>query len=93
MEVRLTPYQEALIRHAIESGRFQGPEEAVQEALALWEEEERRRIEILAAVDRAEPSLASDEGLVISEEAMWDLASDVKRRGRHRLDAERTRSR
>jgi putative addiction module CopG family antidote len=60
MNVELTPDQRAFVRRAIESGRFAREEEAVQEALALWEERERRRLEILAAVDEAEASLARE---------------------------------
>ena len=41
MEIRPSPNQEALIRQAIEAGRFEHPEDAVKEALALWEERER----------------------------------------------------
>jgi len=85
MEVHLTPDQEAFIRHAIESGRLQGPEEAVQQALTLWEEQERRRMEILTAVDRAEASLAFRQGYVLTEQSMQELANDVKHRGRTRL--------
>ncbi len=62
MEVRLSPDQEAFIRQAIDSGRFRSPEDAVQEALSLWEEKERTRAEILAAVDTAEASLAPAKG-------------------------------
>ena len=62
MNVDLTPDQQAFIRRAIDSGRFHREEEAVQEALALWEERERRRAEILAALDEAEASLAGGEG-------------------------------
>ena len=61
MEVQLTPDQKAFIRLAIESGRLHGEEDAVQEALSLWEERERTRAEILAAVDAAEASLARAE--------------------------------
>jgi len=60
----------------------------VQEALSLWEERERRRLEILAAVDEAEASLARGEGHVITQESMRELAEEVKRRGRARLAAE-----
>ena len=49
MDICLTPDQEAFIREAIESGRFLRAEEAVQEALLLWEERERTRAGILAA--------------------------------------------
>ena len=89
MEVQLTPDQQAFVRHAIESGRLQREEEAVQEALAMWEERERTRAEILAAVDRAEASLASGEGRTITEQSMRKLADEVKQRGRTRLSAER----
>jgi putative addiction module CopG family antidote len=88
MDICLTPDQEAFIREAIESGRFLRAEEAVQEALLLWEERERTRAGILAAVDRAEASLARGEGLTITQQSMRELAEDVKQRGRERLAAE-----
>jgi putative addiction module CopG family antidote len=89
MEVRLTPEQEAFVRQAIAAGRFQNEADALADALALWEERERRRAEILAAVDAAEASLARGEGIEITEQSMRELAEDVKRRGRARLEAER----
>jgi Arc/MetJ-type ribon-helix-helix transcriptional regulator len=89
MEVRFTPDQEAFVRQAIESGRLQREEDAVQEALSLWEERERRRLEILVAVDRAELALRRGEGRrVTTAEEAQQLASDVKRRGMSRLKAE-----
>ena len=88
MEVQLTPDQKAFVRHAIKSGRLHREEEAVQEALAMWEERERTRVEILAAVDRAEASLARGEGRNITEQSMRELAGEVKQRGRARLAAE-----
>lgn len=90
MEVKLTPDQEAFVRNAIESGRLKRQEDAVQEALALWEERERARAEILAAVDEADASLARGEGRVITRQSMLDLANEVKQRGRARLAAEKT---
>lgn len=56
--------------------------------MALWEERERRRAEILARVDEAEASLARGEGTVITQASMRQLAADVKQRGRARLEAE-----
>jgi putative addiction module CopG family antidote len=88
MNVDLTPDQRAFARRAIETGRFSREEEAVQEALLLWEERERRRVELLAALDEADASLARGEGRVITPESMRTLAADVKQRGRRRLDAE-----
>jgi len=88
MEVQLTSDQKEFVRHAIESGRLQRDEDAVKEALALWEERERTRAEILAAVDEAEASLARGEGRTITQESMRELSESVKQRGRARLAAE-----
>jgi hypothetical protein len=64
-------------------------EDAVWEAMALWEERERRRLEILVAVDQAEVSLARGEGRKIAtDEEASQLAADIKRRGLARLAAE-----
>jgi len=93
MEVDLTPDQTAFIRQAIDAGRLGRPEEAIQEALSLWEERERRRAEILAAVEIAKTSLATGKGRVITEDSMRQLADEVKQRGRARLAAEQQTSR
>ena len=93
MNVDLTPDQRAFVKRAIDSGRFSHEEEAVREALALWEERERRRLEILAALDEADASLAGGEGRLFTEASMEALAEDVKQRGRRRLAAERSASR
>jgi Arc/MetJ-type ribon-helix-helix transcriptional regulator len=85
MEVHLTPDQEAFVQQAIASGRLQRPEEAVEQALSLWEQRERNRMEILAALDAAEASLARGEGIEITEQSMKDLAEEIKERGRARL--------
>ena len=61
MYVELTPDQRAFVWKAIETGRFNREEEAVAEALALWEERERRRLEILAMLDEADACFARDE--------------------------------
>jgi Arc/MetJ-type ribon-helix-helix transcriptional regulator len=90
VEVHLTPDQKAFVRQAIESGRLHREEDAIQEALSLWEERERTRAEILAAVDTAEVSLARGEGRTITQESMRQLADEVKQRGRARLAAEQS---
>jgi putative addiction module CopG family antidote len=76
MEVCLTPDQEAFVRHAIEAGRFRGAEDAVREALALWEERERRRAEFLQTLDDAKASVERGEGRVITQESMRELAEE-----------------
>jgi putative addiction module CopG family antidote len=88
MEVQLTSDQRAFARRAVESGRFQSEAEAVNEALARWEERERRRIAFLATLDDARAALARGEGRVITPESMRDLAAEVRERGRARLIAE-----
>ena len=92
MDVQLTPDQKAFARQAIEAGRLRREEDAVQEALVLWEERERTRAEILASVDRADSSLARGEGRAITQESTRELAHNVKQRGRARLAAERVTS-
>jgi Arc/MetJ-type ribon-helix-helix transcriptional regulator len=89
MDVQFTPDQQAFVRQAIDSGRLRREEDAVKEALSLWEERERRRVEILEAVDRSEASLARGEGRTITTpEEATQLSADVRRRGMARLAAE-----
>lgn len=90
MEVQLTDDQKAFVRQAMETGRYTREEDAVREAMALWEERERTRAEVLAAVDAAEASLAHGEGRAITEQSIRELAHDVKRRGRARLSGEQS---
>ena len=90
MNVELTPDQRAFVQKASESGRLEREEDAVREALALWEERERRRLEILAMLDEADAELARGEGIPITEESMKALAADIKERLRRRIDAERS---
>ena len=93
MNVELTPDQRAFVQRAIDSGRFTREEEAIEEALALWEQRERRRLEVIAMVEEAEASLARGEGRDITEESMKALAEDVKQRGRRRVATRQTKSR
>ncbi len=88
MEVQLTSDQRAFARRAVEAGRLQSEDDAVQEALALWEERERRRIAFRATIDEARASLARGEGREVTQESMQQLSAEVKERGRARLIAE-----
>ena len=88
MEVQFTPDQQAFVRQAIETGRVPNEEAAVRQALSLWEERERIRVEIIADVDVAEASIARGEGRVITQQSMRELAEEVKQRARARLAAE-----
>ena len=86
MEIKPTPDQEEFIRQAIATGRLESSEAVAREAMALWESRERRRLEILAAVDEAEAALGRGEGISVSVD---QLIEGVKQRGRERLARER----
>ena len=58
----------------------------------MWEERERKRAEIRAAVSIAEASVARAEGRSVTQQSMRELAGKVKRRGRQRLAAEQKSS-
>ena len=88
MDVQLNPGQKAFARRAIESGRLRSEQDAVQEALTLWEERERQRAEFLLTLDDSHASLARGEGRVITQESMRQLAIEVKKRGRGLLLAD-----
>jgi Arc/MetJ-type ribon-helix-helix transcriptional regulator len=92
MEVELTSDQRAFARHAVETGRLRSEEDAVEEALALWEERERRRVEFRATLDEARASLARGEGRPITQESIRELSAEVRERGRARLIAELARA-
>lgn len=81
----MTPDQIAFARAAVRNGRFQREEDAIPEALALWEQRERARVELQADLDAAEASITAGMGRAITEESMQDLAAEVKQRGRARL--------
>ena len=88
MEITLTPDQEAFVWQAVKAGRIDRPEDAVTEALLLWEERELLRSELIASFDEAKASIARGEGRVITQEAMQALAEETKQRLRSRLAAE-----
>jgi Arc/MetJ-type ribon-helix-helix transcriptional regulator len=84
-DVHLTPDQQVFAQRAIESGRFHSERDAVQEALALWEERERQRTEFLLRLADARASLARSEGRIMTQESVRQLAREVQERGRARL--------
>ncbi len=88
MKIDLTSEQQDFVRQAVASGRFTRPEDAVQAAMDLWIERERRRSEILVAVDLAKASLDRGEGTEITFDAMRELAEEIKRNGRTQVSAE-----
>ena len=87
MQVDLTPDQKAFAADAVQSGRLEREEDALREALSLWEERERTRAEILTAVDEAEASLLRGEACEINSSSLDELAARIKQRGRAGLAA------
>ena len=82
MEVHFTPDQEAFVRQAIASGRYQTAEDAVRDAMTQWEEKERRRVELMAALDEAEADLEAGRYTDYTSETLPQLAGELKREAR-----------
>ena len=88
MQIELTPAQVSFVELGIREGRFRDREEAVRQALELWEKRERARVELLTSLDRAEEALNSGEGEEYTAETLGILNDAVKVRGRSRLAEE-----
>jgi putative addiction module CopG family antidote len=83
MEIELTEDQKAFVQQGIESGRYRDAEDAIRNALALWEERERQRMEIIFAVSLSEAEIARGESTVIETyEDSVRLAEEIKQEGR-----------
>ena len=87
MQIELTPEQNSFIAMGIREGRFQNTEEAVRQAMALWEKRERARIELLASLEEAEASIDAGEGTEYTFETLPQLAEAVIARNKSRLTA------
>jgi putative addiction module CopG family antidote len=85
MQVELTPAQSSFVDLGIQEGRFRDSDEAVRQALALWEKRERERVELLTSLDLAEQSLDAGEGETYSSETLHELVESVQARGIARL--------
>ena len=84
MKVQVTADQEALIRQAVASGRYGSAEDVLRDAMARWEESERARVETLAALEEAEADLEPGRFTDYSEDALPELARELKRAARAR---------
>ncbi len=78
MQVELTPEQESFVQQAVETGRIQGPEDAVREALSLWADRERARVELRLAFGQAEADLREGRYEEYTNETLADLAKSLK---------------
>lgn len=68
MEVHLTPEMEKIIRHKLESGSYNSPQDVITEALHLMEQRDDLRQKIAQGLD----SLSQGRG-IDSDEAFGEL--------------------
>jgi len=88
MQVQITPEQNSFIDLGIQEGRFRDSEEAVRQALALWEKRERARIELLSSLDLAEASLDNGAGETYTGATLHELVNSVENRGMTKLSGQ-----
>lgn len=81
MQIELTPAQNSFVELGIQEGRFRDRDEAVRQALALWERRERERLELLSSLDSAERALDAGEGEEYTPETLDALVESVRKRG------------
>lgn len=91
MQFEPTSEQESFINHAVASGRFNAPEEALSDAVNLWLERERRRMEIIAALDAAEAEIAVGHYREYDRSELPLLLEELKAEGRAMLEAKQAK--
>jgi Arc/MetJ-type ribon-helix-helix transcriptional regulator len=93
MEVVLTESQQALARMAVESGRLSSIEEAGRQAMLLWEDYERERLDIVRSLEESMAAYRRGEyRRVETEEDRAQMIADIRRRGLARLQSESTQA-
>jgi len=85
MQIELSPEQSSFVDLGIQQGRFRDQEEAVRQALALWEKRERARIQLLADIDAGEASFEGSETVLESAEDIQKFVEGIATLGRDRL--------
>jgi antitoxin ParD1/3/4 len=96
MNVSLTPELEAFVHDKVASGRYTSASEVVRESLRLLEEREwirqRRvdelRVEIQKGIDDVEAGRVIE---LNNDDELKEFFEDIKRRGRERLNARRSK--
>src|ERR1035437_9608461 len=82
MRVHLTPERPALVQAAVPDGRYSSAGDAIRDAPAHREADERARAELMAALDEAEADLESRRFSVPTELTRSQLARELKKEGR-----------
>jgi putative addiction module CopG family antidote len=88
MQIELTPAQNSFVELGIQEGRFRDRDEAVRQALSLWERRERERLELLSSLDSAERELDAGGGEEYSPENLGALVESVRKRGKASLNGD-----
>jgi hypothetical protein len=79
MQIELKPDLEALIQYEIQNGRLQKPEDAIEQALADWEERRLELIELLAALDEAEEDFRTGNYVECTPESLPEIKAQILR--------------
>jgi len=88
LRVKPTPDQEAFIRDAIATGRYQSAEDVARVALQRWEDDERRRAELVAELNSADASIDRGEGVrADTREALTTAFDAIRTEARSRYQA------
>ena len=88
MEVVLTPTQEHLIDDAVREGRLSGRDDAMRQAMALWERQELALRQMRAEIAESIAQLESGDYIELnSDEEIHEFFEGVKQRGRAALAA------
>jgi putative addiction module CopG family antidote len=82
MEVSLTPEQQAVVQMAVRSGRYRSAEDAIRDAIARWEEDDRSRVETITAVDEGLADLEAGHFSDYTDSTLSELAAELKAEGR-----------
>jgi putative addiction module CopG family antidote len=82
MEVQLTPDQEEFIRKGMDEGRYKSADDAVRETMAHWEEAQRERLEMIAALEAGEADIEAGRYREYDADSSPGLAEELKREGR-----------
>ena len=85
MQFELTPEQSSFVDLGIREGRFTNTEEAMRNALALWEQRERERMRLLASLEMADASLDAGKGEIYDTDDLSALVESIRQRGHERL--------
>ena len=85
MQIQLSPEQRSFIELGIQQGRFRDPGEAMQQALSLWTERERVRLELLAEIEAGDNSPRENDAILDSDEEIADFLAGVEQQGSNKL--------